>query len=128
MKNWERLPEAELDVMLTLWHAEEALTVGEIVRRLSGIRTWKSATVHVLLERLEKKNFVQVDKSGYAHLYAPAVTEEEYRSGEQHSFLHRFFGGSAKKMIVSMLDADGLSEDDIEELTALLRDKKSGGK
>ena len=128
MKKHERLPEAELDVMLTLWHAEEALGVGEIVRRLSGVRVWKSATVHVLLERLEKRGYVLCDRSGYAHLYTPAVSEDAYRAGEQQSFIHRFFGGSAKRMIVSMLDADSLSDAEIEELEALLRDKKAGGK
>ena len=126
MKNWERLPEAELDVMLTLWRERKPMTVGEIVKRLSGVRTWKSATVHVLLDRLGERGFVQTDKSGYAHLYSAAVTEEEYRRGEERSHLQRFFGGSAKNMIASMLNADSLSDEDLDELSALLHEKRGG--
>ena len=41
--------------------------------------------------------------------------------------MHRFFGGSAKNMIASLLNADSLSDDDLEELAAMLK-KKTGGK
>ena len=128
MNQWERLPEAELDVMLTLWRAKEPLSVGEIVRCLSGIRTWKAATVHVLLDRLSERGYVKTDKSGYAHRYSPAVEEAQYRRGEERSYLQRFFGGSAKKMIASMLDADGLTAEDLDELSALLHEKRGGQK
>ena len=38
--------------------------------------------------------------------------------------INRFFGGSAKKMIASLLDTDGLSDKDLEELAVLLKRKK----
>ena len=124
MKKWERLPDAELDVMMTLWHAPTPITVGEIVRELAGTHSWKAATVHVLLDRLEERGFVTVDRSGYAYRFSPAVREAEYSRREAHSFIQRFFSGSAKKMIVSMIDADGLDSEDIAELTALLNEQK----
>ncbi len=126
MKKLDRIPEAELEVMLTLWHADGPLTAGEIVRRLSDEKTWKPATVHVLLGRLEERGFVSCDKREYKHLFAPLISEQEYRRGEERTLMHRFFGGSAKKMIASLLDADGLSEGDLEELSALLKQKKGG--
>lgn len=128
MKNIERLPEAELEVMLTLWHNNPPLTVGEITRLLSASHCWKTATVHVLLERLGERGFVSCDKSGYKHLFKPIITETDYRRGEERTMMQRFFGGSAKNMIASMLDADGLSNADLEELSALLNTKKNGGK
>lgn len=128
MKNIERLPDAELEVMLTLWHNDTPLTVGEITRLLSESHGWKTATVHVLLERLGERGFVSCDKSGYKHLFEPIITESEYRRGEERNLMQRFFGGSAKNMIASMLDTDGLSDSDLEELSALLNIKKNGGK
>lgn len=126
MKTIERLPESELEVMLTLWHNETPLTVGEITKLLADVHNWKTATVHVLMDRLGEKGFVSCDKSGYKHLFAPAITEEEYRRGEERTMIKRFFGGSAKNMIASLLNADGLTDDDLEELSAMLKQRKGG--
>lgn len=120
----ERIPDAELEVMLVLWHSSSPLTVGEITNTLTESRPWKSGTVHVLLARLEERGFVACDKSEYKHRFTPIVSEEDYRKGEEKTLMHRFFGGSAKRMIASLLDADGLSDKDLEELTALLKRKK----
>ncbi len=126
MKTIERLPESELEIMLTMWHNETPLTVGEITKLLADTHGWKTATVHVLLDRLGERGFVSCDKSGFKHLFAPLITEEEYRRGEEKTMMKRFFGGSAKKMIASLLDTDGLTDDDLEELSAMLRKRKGG--
>ncbi len=125
MKKIERLPESELEIMLILWHEGTPMTAGEITKKTSESHGWKTGTVHVLLERLSEREFVSCDKSGYKHLYTPLVTEAEYRKGEERTLMHRFFGGSAKNMIASLLNADGLSDEDLAELSAMLK-KKSG--
>ncbi|MBE6541133.1 MAG: BlaI/MecI/CopY family transcriptional regulator [Ruminococcaceae bacterium] len=127
MKAIERLPESELEIMLTLWHSEKPMTAGEITKKLSEIHGWKTGTVHVLLERLYERGFVSCDKSGYKHLFSPVIKESDYRKGEEHTMMQRFFGGSAKNMIASLLNADGLSDDDLEEIAVMLK-KKTGGK
>lgn len=126
MKTIERLPEAELEVMLTLWHSDAPMTVGEITKALAETHTWKTATVHVLLDRLGERGFVSCDKSNFKHLFAPIITEAEYRRGEERTMMKRFFGGSAKNMIASLLNADGLTYDDLEELAVLLKERKGG--
>lgn len=125
MKKIERLPESELEIMLILWHEGTPMTAGDITKKTSESHGWKTGTVHVLLERLSEREFVSCDKSGYKHLYTPLVTEAEYRKGEERTLMHRFFGGSAKNMIASLLNADGLSDEDLAELSAMLK-KKSG--
>ncbi|MBQ3256043.1 MAG: BlaI/MecI/CopY family transcriptional regulator [Oscillospiraceae bacterium] len=120
----ERIPDAELEVMLVLWHAEKPQSVSEITGKLAETRPWKAGTVHVLLARLEERGFVACDKSEYKHQFSPVITEKAYRKGEERTMLDRFFGGSPKKMIASLLDTDGLSDKDLEELTVLLKRKK----
>ena len=97
----ERIPDAELEVMLVLWHAEKPLNVSEITGK-----------------------FVACDKSEYKHRFSPIISEKAYRKGEESTMLNRFFGGSAKKMIASLLDTDGLSDKDLEEISALVKRKK----
>ena len=126
MNKIERLPESELEIMLILWHEGKPMTAGELTKGLSETHGWKAGTVHVLLERLGERGFVSCDKSGYKHLFSPEVSESDYRKGEEHTFMHRFFGGSAKNMIASLLNADGLSDEDLEELSAMLKKKKGG--
>lgn len=120
----ERIPDAELEVMLVLWHAEKPLNVSEITGKLAESRPWKAGTVHVLLARLEERGFVACDKSEYKHRFSPIISEKVYRKGEESTMLNRFFGGSAKKMIASLLDTDGLSDKDLEEISALVKRKK----
>lgn len=120
----ERIPDSELEVMLVLWHAEKPLNVSEITGKLAESRPWKAGTVHVLLARLEERGFVACDKSEYKHRFSPIISEKAYRKGEESTMLNRFFGGSAKKMIASLLDTDGLSDKDLEEISALVKRKK----
>ncbi len=126
MKTIDRLPEAELEVMLTLWHSDRPLTVGEITKALADTHSWKTATVHVLLDRLGERGFVSCDKSSFKHLFTPIITEAEYRHGEEKTLMKRFFGGSAKNMIASLLNTDGLTDDDLEELSVMLKQRKGG--
>ena len=79
----ERIPDAELEVMLVLWHAEKPLNVSEITGKLAEARPWKSGTVHVLLARLEERGFVACDKSEYKHRFSPIISEKAYRKGEK---------------------------------------------
>ena len=121
----ERIPDAELEVMLVLWHAEKPLHVSEITKKLAEARTtWKPGTVHVLLTRLAERGFVACDKSEYKHRFTPIISEKDYRKGEESTLLNRFFGGSAKKMIASLLDTNGLSDKDLDEISAWIKRRK----
>ena len=122
----EKLPESELEIMLILWREGRAMTAGEITKSSAESKGWKSATVHVLLDRLAEKGFVSCDKSSFKHLYSPLISEEVYRKGETSTLLSRFFGGSAKQMIASFITADSLSDEDLDELSAMINERKAG--
>ena len=53
---FKKLSEAELDVMLVIWNAQESLDTGEIVRKLKQGK--KLQAVQVLLGRLVNKGYV----------------------------------------------------------------------
>ena len=52
----KRLSESELDVMLVVWRAQEALDTGEVARRLQ--KGWKIQAVQVVLGRLVNKGYL----------------------------------------------------------------------
>ena len=92
------LSEAEWDIMRVLWHSPTPLRAGEIVKKLSEKRSWKTQTAHVLLGRLCDKGFCTVNKDSYYHTFAP--------------------------LVASLLSDDGVTEDDLDALSALLAEKK----
>lgn len=117
------LSEAEWDIMRVLWHSPTPLRAGEIVKKLSEKRSWKTQTAHVLLGRLCDKGFCNVNKDGYYHTFSPRISEKAYMASTSHQ-LRKQFGGSVRSMVASLLSDDGVTEDDLDALSALLAEKK----
>ena len=59
VRRFQELQTVEMQILEVLWDEGEALTSSEIVE-VSDDRTWKSSSVHLLLNSLLKKKFVQV--------------------------------------------------------------------
>lgn len=121
---FSRLPDAELDVMQALWQAGEPRRPSQLLEALHGKREWSLSTMQVLLTRLHEKGFVTLSCEKRFHYYAPAVSEEAYRIGETRSFLERMHGGSIKSLVAALVECDGLSADDLDEIAAILEHAK----
>ena len=119
-----RISEAELAVMKILWNAEGPVATGAICRELSEQLSWDRSTVRTLLRRLAEKGAVEERKLEVL-CYSPAVSEKDYRDLQTKSFLKRLYGGSAKKLVASLVQSDEQTEDDIQELREFLN---RGGK
>lgn len=115
-----RLPDAELDVMQALWQAGEPTRPSQLLEALRGKRDWSLSTVQVLLTRLHEKGFVTLTCEKRFHYYAPAVGEEEYRVGETKSFLERMHGGSVRSLMAALVECNGITTDDLDEIAHML--------
>ena len=109
MAQTKRLPDAELEVMQTIWTLTPPVTAAEVQQHASS--DWKMTSVLTFLSRLTDKGFLSCTKEGRQNLYTPLVSEEDYR---------RLCGGSVKNLVASLSDAGALSEQDIDELRAFL--------
>lgn len=110
---------AELEIMKVLWR-KPGLGASEIADALENDRDWNIRTVKTLLSRLVEKGALQTTQDGRRFLYSPAVEKGTYQKKAAGQFVDRLFGGRAAPLIAQLADARGLSEDDIEELEALL--------
>lgn len=128
VRSLERLPDAELEVMLVLWGEGRPMKALELRDRLADRHGWQKATVQVLLGRLCTRGFVAADEERNYKLYRPLVTEEEYRAAESDSLVRRLFRGSASSLVASLISANALDESDLAELEAMLRRGKGDGK
>lgn len=120
MKAIAQITEAELEVMKVLWELGHA-TSSQIVDRLTQTTEWKPKTVQTLITRLAAKGAVKAEKTGSkAFVYWPLVTEGEYRSYANHSFLQKIYNGSVNLMLASFVKEQKISRSEIDRLKKLL--------
>ena len=92
MRNDKRLPDAELEVMQTIWSLGTQVTAAEVQQHAD--KDWKMTSVLTFLSRLCDKEFLSCTKEGRQNLYTPLVSEEDYRQRESVGFIRRLCGGS----------------------------------
>ena len=123
MREIPRISEAEWEVMRVLW-SKSPLTANQIIEALAESRQWKPNTVRTLISRLVKKKVIGFQDVNRIYYYHPLVSQEECLKVENRSFLARVYGGALKPMLVSFLQDEELSAQEIEELKRLLDGKK----
>lgn len=120
-----RISDAELEVMEALWSAGHPLTATEAADRIGAGREWTLATVKTMLSRLAAKGAVQHREDGRRFLYSPAIGREAYVGHESKRFVERLFGGRLSPLVARLAEEDGLDDEDIAAIEALLRELKS---
>jgi BlaI family penicillinase repressor len=120
----ERISEGEQAVMEVLW-AEAPLTATEVAERIPAERGWSERTVKTMLGRLLTKGALRHEEDGRRYLYRPAVKRADYASRETRRLADRLFGGRAAPLVAHLAAGDGLTDQDIAELEALLKDLKA---
>ena len=117
MTRLPQISEAEFEVMKIVWQRAPVNT-NEITESLEKTTAWSPKTIQTLIKRLVNKGAL-----------TPLVGEKEYIGQESSSFLKRFYHGDLTEMVSSFLEEDRLSEEDLDELRALLsRTSKKGGR
>lgn len=115
-KKIPRITNSEMQILEVLWDEGEALTSSEIVE-VSDDRTWKSSSVHLLLNSLLKKNFVRVagfkkTTKNYARTFEPSMTREEYsmKQLQQEKKNTRVFSGLFNTFVSEEISSESLQE------------------
>lgn len=120
----ERISDAEHVVMEALWD-ESPLTAQDVAERIGPSRGWSVNTVKTLIGRLVAKSAVTHEADGRRYLYRPAVAREAYVAGESRRLIDRLFGGRLTPLVAHLAETDALTQADIAEIEALLRDLKA---
>ncbi len=115
----KQISQAELDVMDVLW-AQSPLAASDVAERLSE-KSWNIRTVKTLLSRLVEKQVVGTEPDGRRFLYSPLVSKNTYAQGAVRKLTNRLFGGRAAPLVAHLAASDGLSDEDIAELEALIK-------
>ncbi|SMP65454.1 Predicted transcriptional regulator [Neorhodopirellula lusitana] len=111
-KKTVELTKCEAEVMDIVWN-KESVTVNDVVNSID--RDLAYTTVLTTMKILEDKNVVRRGKKiGRAYTYTPKVSREDVRKGMLKSLADQLFGGSTRSLVLSLLQSDAVSADDID--------------
>src|SRR5262245_9340934 len=108
-RDMPEVTETELAILDALWECGPS-SIRDIVATLYGKHTTSlHATVNSLLERLEKKGYVEPDKSGFAYCFSAKVSREAYVGQQIMLLANSHFHGAVGPMLLSLVDRVKLS-------------------
>lgn len=122
MTSLPQISEAEFEVMKIVWKYAP-ISTNEVTERLMRTTDWSPKTIQTLLKRLVTKGALTYEKQSRVFVYSPAVEESEYVGQKSSSFLNRYYDGHISSMVSAYLENDRLSEEELDELRALLKNK-----
>ncbi len=119
----EKLTEKELQLMKMLWRNGPSF-VRELVEMYPSPKPHFN-TVSTYVRLLERKGFVMHEDFGSSYRYSPAVSAEDYSVLLLNEIADKYYDGSIKNLIVSLLKKAALSEDDLWDLMTVMRQSRS---
>ena len=112
-KTSNTLTEAELRLMKILWARGES-TVADLVAATNEEVQLAYTSVLTTIRVLEKKGYVVHRQDGRAFLYSPRVAEHDASKSEIRNVLHRFFGDSRERLLLSLLGDGEITAKELE--------------
>lgn len=119
----EKITEAELAVMEVLW-ANGTTSASAVCDAVCEPRGWSLPTVKTLLSRLVQKHAIAAEPDGRRFLYTAQIMREDYIGGESKRLVDRLFGGKAASLVAHLAQSEALTDDDLTEIQALLKELK----
>ena len=117
------LTDAELEIMHVVWE-RAPVTVRDVYEDLRGRKPVAYTTVMTMMNILQGKGRLRRRKAGRAFVYEPLQPKSEVLSGLVSEFLDKVFAGSARPLLVSLVEDRRLSEKDLEEIRRLVKGTK----
>jgi predicted transcriptional regulator len=103
----------ELEIMRVIWELGEA-TARQIQERLPGDRHYNS--VMTIIRVLERKGHLTHRVDGRAYIYRARASQEKSRSKVLSHLIKQVFGGSAASLVLHLVEAGDLTEEDLREV------------
>jgi predicted transcriptional regulator len=116
----KKLTEQEELIMTSLWDLEKAF-VKDIVANITQNLHYN--TVSTVVRKLENKGFISHESFGNTHRYFPKISKEQYSEFVMEQESKKFFDGSYKEMVSYFAEKEKISQQDLEEILQLIKNK-----
>ena len=121
--NKQALTAAEWNVMECLWN-HAPCTGREAVSHLAESADWSRSTTLTMLRRMCEKGLISCQEQDGINTYLPLIAREDATIQETANFLNRVYHGSVSMMLSAFTKKHPLSQDEINELMAILEEAK----
>ena len=118
-KRSEFLTEVDLEFMTELWAMGQG-SVRDVLARLSPDRNLAYTSAATILRIMEQKGFVTSTKQGKTFIYSPVLEKDTYQSRTLRDLSDKLFDGTPASLVARLVDDDGISEEALKEIQALL--------
>ena len=124
MKQKKTVPtDQELEILKVVWQRGEA-TVREVFRDLSAQRKIAYTTVLTMMGILEQKGHLKKTAGERAYIYRPTKPQQQVVGSMVNEFIHRVFNGSARPLLVHLVENPDIHPNELAEIEKLLKDRR----
>lgn len=124
-KKMEKLTPKEEEIMRWFW-SKGPLFVKELQELYPEPRPHFN-TLSTLVRLLEQKGYVAHKAYGKTYQYYACVAEDEFRKSTLKEVVRKYFADSYLQAVSTLVQDNALSDAEIEELTALVKNLRSKG-
>jgi predicted transcriptional regulator len=117
------LTEGELEIMHVIWGLK-ACTVRQVYEVLRERRRLAYTTVMTMMKILEQKGHLIREKEARAYIYRPAQPKSRIISSLVNDFIGRVFQGSAKPLVMRLVQEKKLSDRDLAEISEMIQEQQ----
>ncbi len=114
----------ELQVLSVLWRRGPS-TVREALEAMPDGKQRAYTTILSVMQGLEKKRLVAHRSKGNTHIYRARTSERKAAAPILKDLVRNVFGGSVSSVMQHLIDEEGIGEDELREIRALLDQRES---
>jgi len=124
MKPKKTVPtDQELEILKIVWQRGQA-TVREVYRDLAAQRKVAYTTVLTMMGILEQKGHLKKTAGERAYIYSPTKPQQQVVRSMVREFVHRVFNGSARPLLVHLLEDPDTRPEELAELEKLEKERR----
>ena len=114
----------ELELMKVIWPHRDGVTVRDVYEELRRRRAIAYTTVMTSMKTLEQKGYLKSTQRERAFVYKPAQPQQTVIRAMVRDFVARVFNGSARPLVVHMLEDEQLTEADLRDIRRTIGKKR----
>jgi predicted transcriptional regulator len=115
--------DVELELLKVIWERGQA-TVREVYRDLAKQRKIAYTTVLTMMGVLEHKGHLQKIAGDRAYVYRPTQPKGRVVGNMVDEFVERVFSGSARPLLVHLVEDPNIPQEDLAEIEKLVRARR----
>ena len=111
--------DAEIEILKVLWELGPS-TLGEVYEAVQKSRTVAKTTVATTLGVMLRKGLAKRRRGKRSYIWLAGINQEKTAKQVAQRLLDQVFDGSARQLVVHLIDSGDLSERDLDAIRRLM--------